>query len=69
MIGNTNEQVSNIEHSMLAPMAFGAFGEKDDEMASLMADGWSFLQGSAPYIDPKRNISKDQYDAMDNYFG
>ena len=54
---------------MLAPMAFGAFGEKDDEMASLMADGWSFLQGSAPYIDPKRNISKDQYDAMDNYFG
>jgi hypothetical protein len=65
----TNEQVSNIEHSMLAPMAFGAFGEKDDEMASLMSDGWSFLQGSAPYIDPNRNISRDQYDAMDNYFG
>jgi len=65
----TNEQVSNIEHSMLAPMTFGAFGEKDDEMASLMADGWSFLQGSAPYIDPKRNISRDQYDAIDRCFG
>lgn len=65
----TNEQIANIEHSMLSPMAFGAMSEKGDEMTALLADGWTFLQGSAPYIDPNRNISRDQYDCMDKYFG
>jgi hypothetical protein len=36
----TNEQVDRIENSNLSPMAFGAFGEGDDEMAGLLADGW-----------------------------
>ena len=64
----TNENVDKIENSMLNPMVFGAFGEADDEMAALMRDGWKFLQGGSPYIDPKRTMTQDQYDAMDRWF-
>lgn len=64
----TNEQVNKIENSNLSPMAFGAFGEGDDEMAGLMADGWQYLNGQSPFVDPSRTISQDSHDAMNRWF-
>jgi hypothetical protein len=61
----TNEQVDKIENSNLSPMAFGAFGEADDEMAGLFAEGWMPLNGAMPYVDPSRSYSQDRYDAME----
>lgn len=59
----TNEQVNKIENSNLSPMAFGAFGEADDEMSGLFAEGWIPLNGAMPYVDPSRTMSQEQYDA------
>ena len=64
----TNEQVNKIENSNLSPMAFGAFGEADDEMAGLLAEGWQYLNGQSPFIDPSRTMSQEQYDAMNRWF-
>lgn len=64
----TNEQVNKIENSNLSPMAFGAFGEGDDEMAGLMADGWQYLNGQSPFVDPSRTMSQDSHDAMNRWF-
>jgi hypothetical protein len=46
-------------------MAFGAFGEADDEMAGLLAEGWVSLNGGMPYVDPSRSYNQDRYDAME----
>ena len=59
----TNEQVAKIEHSNLSPMAFGAFGEADDEMLGLFAEGWVPLNGAMPHIDPRRSMSQEQYES------
>lgn len=64
----TNEQVNKIENSNLSPMAFGAFGEADDEMAGLFAEGWMPLNGAMPYVDPSRTMPQEQYDAMNRWF-
>lgn len=64
----TNEAIANIEHSMLNPIAFGAFGQADDEISSLMSQGWQFIGGSSPYIDPSRNISPEQFETLDKWF-
>jgi intein/homing endonuclease len=64
----TNEQVDRIENSNLSPMAFGAFGEGDDEMAGLLADGWQSLNGGMPHVDPSRSMSQESYDAMNRWF-
>jgi hypothetical protein len=64
----TNEQVDKIENSNLSPMAFGAFGEADDEMAGLIAEGWQSLNGGMPYVDPSRSMSQEQYDSMNRWF-
>lgn len=66
----TNEQVDRIENSMLNPVAFGGFGEGDDEIAGLLAEGWQLLGGGGmPYADPDRDMTRDQYDAMNRVFG
>ena len=65
----TNEQVDNIENSDLCPMSFGAFGEGDDEIAGLMADGWSLLGGgSMPYIDKNRSMTQEYHESMERWF-
>jgi hypothetical protein len=61
----SNEQVDRIENSNLSPMAFGAFGEADDEMAGLFSEGWIPLNGGMPYVDPSRTMSQDQYNAWE----
>lgn len=66
----TNEQVDKIEHSQLAPVGFNMFGASDiSEINQLMADGWQFAGGSAPYDDPDKNISQDMWSTIDKYFG
>lgn len=65
----TNEQVDRIEHSRLAPMVFGSFGEADNEMHQLENDGWSLLGGgSMPYIDPSRTFNDSQWDSYNRLF-
>ena len=64
----TNEQVERIEHSRLAPMVFGSFGEQINEVEELKRDGWQLLGGSFPYNDPKRTLNQDQLDAMSRWF-
>jgi len=66
----TNEQVERIENSMLNPVSFGGFGEGSDEISMLLADGWQLLGGGGmPYNDPTRDMTREQSDAMDRYFG
>lgn len=64
----TNETVDKIEHSNIAPIAFGAAGEKEDDIADLMSQGWYFPGGS-PHQNPDMDISQDQWDSIDKYFG
>lgn len=65
----TNEQVDKIEHSRLAPMVFGSFGEADNELAQLQNDGWSLLGGgSMPYQDPSRTFNDSQWDSYNRLF-
>lgn len=65
----TNEAVDKIENSNLLPMSFGSFGEGDDEIASLLADGWSLLGGgSMPYIDMNRAMTQEYHDSMERWF-
>jgi len=65
----TNEEVAKIEHSNLAPMLFGGEGSMAaSDMADLEAQGWFLPQGSIN-SNPDRNISYEQWDAMNKYFG
>jgi hypothetical protein len=65
----TNEQVDRIEHSRLAPMVFGSFGEADNEIHQLETDGWTLLGGgSMPYIDPSRTFNDSQWDSYNRLF-
>lgn len=64
----TNEQVERIENSFLCPVSFGAFGEGDDEMGVLLADGWKFVGGQAPYIRPDRQMTRESHEIMEKYF-
>jgi hypothetical protein len=64
----TNEEVAKIENSNLTPMLFGGYGSMMmDEMAELEAQGWVIPEGSL-YSNPDRNISSDQWAAMEKYF-
>lgn len=66
----TNEEVSNIEHSLLNPVSFGSYGgTQESEIGQLQAEGWSFLQGGGYYDDPDQTIHPHQWDAIDKYFG
>ena len=65
----TNEQVERIEQSMLNPMSFGSMGDGDlEEVASLKEEGWVFLGGDDPYIDPSRTMTQQNYDLLDKWF-
>ena len=65
----TNEEVAKIEHSNLAPMLFGGEGSMAaSDMADLEAQGWFLPEGSIN-SNPDRNISYEQWDAMNKYFG
>jgi hypothetical protein len=65
----TNEEVAKIENSNLAPMLFGGEGSMAaSDMADLEAQGWFLPQGSIN-SNPDRNISYEQWDAMNKYFG
>jgi hypothetical protein len=64
----TNEQVSRIEQSRIAPMVFGSMGEMDCEISQLKADGWQLLGGSMPYIDPSRTFSDSQWESYERLF-
>lgn len=64
----TNEQVSRIEESRLAPMVFGGRGEELDEITQLQAEGWQFL-GTNPYVDPSRSFDDAQWDSYNRLFG
>jgi hypothetical protein len=65
----TNEEVSKIENSNLAPMLFGGEGSMAaSDMAELEAQGW-FIPDGAIYSNADRNISYEQWDAMNKYFG
>lgn len=65
----TNEEVDKIEHSNLAPMLFGGSGSMaDSDMAELEAAGW-VLPDHSVFSNPERNISSDQWAAMEKYFG
>jgi len=60
----TNEQVEKIENSGLLPMSFGGYSEQTGEVASLLADGWSFLGGRG------NNVDQGDYNLdFDKYFG
>jgi len=65
----TNEEVAKIEHSNLSPMLFGGSGSTMmNDMAELEAAGWE-LPDHSVFSNPERNISSDQWAAMDKYFG
>ena len=65
----TNEEVDKIEHSNLSPMLFGGSGSTMmNDMAELEAAGWE-LPDHSVFSNPERNISSDQWAAMDKYFG
>jgi hypothetical protein len=64
----TNEVVDKIENSNLSPMAFGSFGEMENEITGLISEGWQPLNGGMPYFDPSRNISDDHYEIIDKWF-
>jgi hypothetical protein len=65
----TNEEVAKIEHSNLAPMLFGGEGSMAaSDMADLEAQGWFLPEGSIN-SNPDKNISYEQWDAMNKYFG
>ena len=65
----TNEKVEKIENSNLSPMCFGAFGEGEDEMSKLLADGWKFVNSDTPYIRPDRAMTRESMDIMNKWFG
>jgi hypothetical protein len=65
----TNEEVDKIENSNLAPMLFGGSGSMAaSDMAELEAAGWT-LPDHSVFSNPDRNISSEQWDAMNKYFG
>ena len=65
----TNEEVAKIENSNLAPMLFGGEGSMAaSDMADLEAQGWFLPEGSIN-SNPDKNISYEQWDAMNKYFG
>lgn len=64
----TNEEVDKIEHSNLSPMLFGGGIGAASEMAELEAQGWFIPDGSI-YVNPDRDISSNQWEAMGRYFG
>jgi len=65
----SNEEVAKIEHSNLAPMLFGGAGSMAaSDMAELEAQGW-VIPDNTIYSNPDRNISYEQWDAMNKYFG
>lgn len=64
----TNELIEQIENSLLAPVSFGSFAQGLDEIASLEADGWEFVNGQ-PYNDPDRDISNQDWETIGRYFG
>jgi hypothetical protein len=65
----TNEEVDKIEHSNISPMLFGGFGGAAvSDMAELEAAGWA-LPDHSVFSNPERNISSDQWAAMEKYFG
>jgi hypothetical protein len=65
----TNEEVAKIENSNIAPMLFGGWGGAAvSDMAELEAAGWA-LPDHSVFSNPERNISSDQWAAMDKYFG
>ena len=65
----TNEEVAKIENSNIAPMLFGGYGGAAvSDMAELEAAGWA-LPDHSVFSNPERNISSDQWAAMEKYFG
>jgi hypothetical protein len=65
----TNEQVDRIEQSRLSPMVFGGVGEGVEEITQLQMDGWKFVGGAPPYVDPSQVFSDDQWDSYSRVFG
>lgn len=64
----SNEQVSRIEQSRIAPMVFGSMGEMDSEISQLKNDGWKLLGGSMPHIDPSRTFNDSQWESYERLF-
>lgn len=65
----TNEEVAKIEHSNIAPMLFGAMDSMmQSDLAELAQAGWEFPQESL-YNNPDRNLSYEQWQTIDKYFG
>jgi hypothetical protein len=64
----TNEEVEKIEKCNLAPMLFGGSGSMMmNDLAELETQGWKIPDNSI-YSNPDRNISYEQWDAMEKYF-
>lgn len=63
----SNEEVPKIEMSNLAPVSFGYGNTGTSDIMDMMAAGWEFPDG-APYADPSKDISADQWSLFEKYF-